>query len=141
MKYSIKDYDLKNKTIIIRSDLNVPIKDGIITDNSRIIASVKTIKYALDNNAKVIILSHLGRVKVESDKQKNSLKPVYEELNQLLDNKLHFVNDTKGIKVEHAVSELPYKEALLLENTRWEDVPDEKESKNNEKLAKYWAKL
>ncbi len=141
MKYSIRDYDLNKKTVIIRSDLNVPIKEGIITDNSRIVASVKTIKYALDNGARVIVLSHLGRVKVESDKQKNSLKLVYDELNRLLDNKLHFVNDTKGIKVEHALSELPFKEALLLENTRWEDVPDERESKNDDKLAKYWASL
>ena len=63
MKKTIRDYDLSNKKVIIRCDLNVPIKDGIILDDTRFRASIKTIKYAIDNNAKVILMSHLGKVK------------------------------------------------------------------------------
>ena len=69
MKKTIEDYDLNNKKVIIRCDLNVPMKDGIILDDNRIIESIKTIKYAVDNNAKVILLSHLGRIKTEEDKK------------------------------------------------------------------------
>lgn len=141
MRKRIEDYDLKNKTVIVRADLNVPIKEGKVKDNSRIVASVKTIKYALDNGAKVIVLSHLGRVKNEIDKAKNGLRPVYEELNKLLDGKLNFTTLTRGPKLEAIVKDLKYGEALLLENTRFEDIDGEKESKNDPDLAKEWASL
>ena len=68
MKKTIKDYDLSGKKVIIRCDFNVPIENGIIKDESRLKASLKTIRYARKNNAKVILLSHLGRVKTEEDK-------------------------------------------------------------------------
>ena len=84
MKKSIKDLNLENKKVIIRVDFNVPIKDGRITDDNRIRESLETINYALDNNAKVIILSHLGRVKTEDDKKGKSLLPVAERLSELL---------------------------------------------------------
>lgn len=141
MRKRIEDYDLKNKTVIVRADLNVPIKEGKVKDNSRIVASVKTIKYALDNGAKVIVLSHLGRVKNEIDKAKNGLRPVYEELNKLLDGKLNFTTLTRGPKLEAIVKDLKYGEALLVENTRFEDIEGEKESKNDPDLAKEWASL
>jgi phosphoglycerate kinase len=141
MKKTIESYDLKNKTVIIRADLNVPIKEGKIKDNSRILASVKTIKYALDKGAKVVVLSHLGRVKNEIDKAKNGLRPVYEELNKLLDGKLRFTAFTRGAKVEAMVKDMPYGQAILLENTRFEDIEGEKESKNDPELAESWAKL
>lgn len=141
MRKRIEDYDLKNKTVIVRADLNVPIKEGKVKDNSRIVASVKTIKYALDNGAKVIVLSHLGRVKNEIDKAKNGLRPVYEELNKLLDGKLNFTTLTRGPKLETIVKDLKYGEALLIENTRFEDIEGEKESKNDPDLAKEWASL
>ena len=73
---TIKDFDLNDKKVIIRVDFNVPIKDGIIKDDTRIIESLKTIKYAINNNAKVILMSHLGRIKEEADKEKNTLLPV-----------------------------------------------------------------
>ena len=76
MKKTIRDFDLKNKRVIIRVDFNVPIKDGVITDDNRIRESLETINYALDNGAKVILLSHLGRIKTEEDKAKNTLEPV-----------------------------------------------------------------
>lgn len=141
MKKTIESYDLKNKTVIIRADLNVPIKEGKVKDNSRILASVKTIKYALDNGAKVVVLSHLGRVKTEIDKIKTGLRPVYEELNKELDGRLRFTAFTRGPKVEVMVKEMKYGEALLLENTRFEDIEGEKESKNDPELAESWAKL
>ncbi len=141
MKASIKDYDLKKKTIIIRSDLNVPIKEGKILDDTRIKESIKTIKYAIDKKAKVIILSHLGKVKTEEDKKDNSLKIVGERLNQLLDNKLTFIPKTRGIEVENAIKDMSYGSAILLENTRYEDLNGEKESKNDPELGKYWSSL
>ena len=70
MKKTIRDFNLKNKKVIIRCDFNVPIKDGKIIDDTRIKKSLETIKYAIDKNAKVILLSHLGRIKEESDKVK-----------------------------------------------------------------------
>ena len=84
MKKTIKDFDLNNKKVIIRVDFNVPIKDGIIKDDNRIVESLETINYALSNNAKVILLSHLGRIKEESDKSKNNLEIVAKRLSELL---------------------------------------------------------
>ncbi|HPE14215.1 MAG TPA: phosphoglycerate kinase [Bacilli bacterium] len=141
MKVNVKDINVKGKTVIVRSDLNVPLKNGKIIDDSRIIASVETIKYVLDNGGKAIILSHLGKVKTYSDAKSNSLKPVAERLDELLNGKVHFVNATTGLAVENAIKSLPYGEALLLENTRFEDIDGSKESKNNQELAKYWASL
>ena len=96
MKKTIKDYNLEGKKVIIRVDFNVPIKDGIIQDDNRIRESLETINYALDNNAKIILLSHLGRVKEESDKEKNTLEPVALRLSELLDKEIVFVTETRG---------------------------------------------
>ena len=96
MKKSIKDFDLDNKKVIIRVDFNVPIKDGNITDDNRIKESLKTIQYAIDNNAKVILMSHLGRVKEEQDLEKNTLEPVALRLSELLDKDIVFVDMTRG---------------------------------------------
>ena len=84
MKKTIRDFNLKNKKVIIRCDFNVPIKDGKIIDDTRIKNSLETIKYAIDKNAKVILLSHLGRIKEESDKVKNNLDVVAKRLSKLL---------------------------------------------------------
>ena len=138
---TIKDFDLNNKKVIIRVDFNVPIKDGIITDDTRIKESLKTIKYAIDNNAKVILMSHLGRIKEESDKLKNTLKPVSVRLSELLNKEVTFVPNTRGEELENAINNLKNGDVLLMENTRFEDLPDKKESKNDEELGKYWASL
>ena len=138
---TIKDFDLNNKKVIIRVDFNVPIKDGIITDDTRIKESLKTIKYAIDNNAKVILMSHLGRIKEESDKLKNTLKPVSVRLSELLNKEVVFIPNTIGEELENAINNLQPGDVLLMENTRFEDLPDKKESKNNEELGKYWASL
>lgn len=141
MKKTIEDFDLNNKRVIIRVDFNVPIKDGIIIDDNRIRESLKTINYAIDHNAKVILLSHLGRIKNESDKEKNSLRIVATRLSELLKRNVIFISETRGPEVEKIISNMNNKDVVLLENTRYEDLPDKKESTNNQELAAYWASL
>lgn len=141
MKKTIRDYDLNNKKVIIRCDFNVPIKDGKIIDDNRIVQSLTTIKYAIDGGAKVILMSHLGRIKEEADKEKNSLRLVAERLSSLLGKNVIFVPETRGSILEDAVNNLKTGDVLLMENTRFEDVPGKKESGNNPELGKYWASL
>ena len=137
MKKTIEDYDLNNKKVIIRCDLNVPMKDGVILDDNRIIESIKTIKYAVDNNAKVILLSHLGRIKTEEDKKNNTLRPVAKRLSEALGIDVKFISETRGKVLENAVNNMKEKDVILLENTRFEDVPGKKESTNDSDLGKY----
>ena len=141
MKKSIKDFNLDNKKVIIRVDFNVPIKDGNITDDNRIKESLKTIQYAIDNNAKVILMSHLGRVKEEQDLEKNTLEPVALRLSELLDKDIVFVDMTRGKELEDAINEMKPKDVLLIQNTRYEDLDGKKESKNDPELGAYWASL
>ncbi len=141
MKKTIRDYDLAGKKVIIRCDFNVPIKEGVILDDTRIKESIKTIKYAIDQNAKVILLSHLGKVKEQEDKKKNNLAPVAERLSELLNQKIEFVSETRGQKLEEAVDKLTEKDVLLVQNTRYEDLDGKKESTLDESLAAYWASL
>ncbi len=141
MKKTIRDYDLEDKKVIIRCDFNVPIKDNKITDDNRIKMSLETIKYAIDNNAKVILMSHLGRVETKQDKEKNSLKIVADRLSELLNQYVIFIDETRGKKLENAINSLKRKEVLLIENTRFEDLNGQKESKNDPELGKYWASL
>ncbi len=138
---TIRDFDLKNKTVIIRCDFNVPMKDGIITDDNRIRESLKTINYAIKKGAKIILLSHLGRVKTEEDKIKNNLKPVCQRLSELLERNVIFSEETRGRKVRSLVNDLKPGEVLLLQNTRYEDIPGKKESGNDSYLGRYWASL
>lgn len=138
---TIKDINIEGKKVIIRCDFNVPIKDGKIIDDTRIKASLKTINYCLEHNAKVILLSHLGRVKEEADLKKNDLAPVATRLSELLDKKVTFVPATTGQAVEDAISNMKEKDIVLLQNTRYEDLDGKKESSNDEELGKYWASL
>lgn len=141
MKKTIKDYDLKDKKVIIRVDFNVPIKDGEITDDNRIVQSLKTINYAINNGAKVILMSHLGRVKTIEDKEKNTLEPVAFRLSELLGKEVIFVDETRGTLLEDEVNNLKSGDVLLVENTRFEDLDGKKESSNDEELGSYWASL
>lgn len=138
---TIKDFDLKDKKVIIRVDFNVPIKDGKITDDNRIVSSLETINYAIDNGAKVILMSHLGRVKEEADKEKNTLLPVANRLCELLGKNVIFSHFTRGEKLENAINNLKAGDVLLMENTRYEDLDGKKESGNDPELGKYWASL
>ena len=142
MKKSIKDLgNLQGKTVLMRVDFNVPLKDGEITNDNRITAALPTIEYALNQGAKVVAFSHLGRVKEEADKASKSLVPVAKRLSELLGKEVKFVPETRGAELEAAVKELKDGEILMFENTRFEDVDGKKESKNDPELAKYWASL
>lgn len=141
MKKTIRDYDLNNKKVIIRCDFNVPIKDGKIVDDNRIVQSLTTIKYAIENNAKLILMSHLGRIKEEEDKASNSLSLVANRLSELLGKEVKFSKSTHGEELENLVNSLNSGDVLLMENTRFEDVPGKKESGNDPELGAYWASL
>lgn len=137
----INDFNLNGKKVLIRVDFNVPIKDGKISDDTRIRESLETINYARDHHAKVILLSHLGRIKEESDKDKNSLLPVSKRLSELLNYNVIFINETRGEKLENAINEMHDGDVLLMENTRFEDLDGKKESGNDKELGAYWASL
>ena len=141
MKKTIKDINLDNKKVIIRVDFNVPIKENKILDDNRIVMSLKTIRYAIDNGAKVILMSHLGRIKEECDKEKNSLEIVSKRLSELLNQDVKFINETRGKKLEEVIDNLKCGEVLLIQNTRYEDLDGKKESSNDIELGKYWASL
>ncbi len=140
-KKTLNDVDVKGKKVLVRVDFNVPIKEGVITDDNRIKAAIPTLKYVLDNGGKVIAFSHLGRVKEEADKAKSSLAPVAKRLEEVLGKPVKFVPVTRGAELEAAVAELKDGEILMFENTRFEDVDGKKESKNDPELGKYWASL
>lgn len=138
---TIKDVNLENKKVLIRCDFNVPMKEGKIVDDTRITAALPTIQYALDNNAKVILFSHLGRVKEEADLTKNNLAPVAKRLEELLNKVVTFVDETRGKKLETAIANMNNKDIILVQNTRYEDLDGKKESKNDPELGAYWASL
>ena len=138
---TIKDFDLNGKRVLIRVDFNVPIKDGIITDDNRIVASLDTINYAINHHAKVILLSHLGRVKEEADLAKNDLLPVSKRLSELLDKDITFISKTRGEELEMAINSMNNGDVVLIQNTRYEDLDGKKESSNDIELGKYWASL
>ena len=138
---TIKDLDIKGKKVIIRCDFNVPIKDGKIVDDTRIVGALETIKYCLDKNCKVILLSHLGRVKEEADLEKNNLYPVANRLSELLKKDVLFSEKTRGESLESLVDSMKEKDILLIQNTRYEDLDGKKESSNDPELGKYWASL
>ena len=138
---SIKNADIKNKIIILRCDFNVTIKENKIIDDTKIISSLKTIELLLKNNNKLIILSHLGKVKIEEDLKKNTLYPVYLRLKELIDTKIYFSPDTRGKNLENIINNANYGEIVLVENTRYEDLNGKKESSCDNELSKYWASL
>ncbi len=138
---TIENINLKNKTVILRSDLNVTIKDGKIVDDTRIKASLKTINYILGQDAKLLIMSHLGKVKTEEDKEQNNMKIVYDRLNELLPDKVSFINSTDHKTIKEELSKIDSGKALLMQNTRYEDLNDIKESNCDEELSKNWASI
>ena len=144
-KKLVTDLDVTGKKVIVRVDFNVPLKSGEITDDNRIVAALPTIKYLVDNKAKVILMSHLGKIdykkteeEIAAAKKKNNMAPVAVRLQEYLkDTKVVFVDATRGEALEKAVAELKDGEDLLMQNTRYEKG----ESKNDEELGKYWASL
>lgn len=140
-KKIVTDLDVKGKKVLMRVDFNVPMKDGKITDENRIVAALPTIKYVLENGGRVIAFSHLGKVKTEEDLAKKSLKVVAERLAEHLGQTVKFVPATRGAELEAAVAKLKDGEIMMFENTRFEDLDGKKESKNDPELGKYWASL
>ena len=137
-KRTVKDLDVAGKKVIVRCDFNVPRKDGVITDDNRIVMALPTIKYLVENKAKVILMSHLGKVKTEEDKAKNNLECVAVRLQELLPEvKVSFCPVTRGEELENAVNALADGEIVLMQNTRYEKG----ESKNDPELGAYWASL
>ena len=140
-KKTIRDINVSGKKVLIRVDFNVPMKDGVITDENRIVQALKTINYVVENNGRAILFSHLGRVKTESDKAGATLRPVAQRLAELLDKEVLFIPQTRGEALEGAIDNLKDGEILMFENTRFEDIDGKKESKNDLELGKYWASL
>lgn len=141
----VKDMkDLKGKRVIVRVDFNVPQKGGVISDDNRIVAALPTIKELLAKEARVILMSHLGKVKhkeapevVEEQKKKNNMAPVAVRLSELLGREVKFSPATRGEELANAVNSLKDGEVLLMQNTRYEKG----EEKNDPELAKEWASL
>ena len=146
-KKIVSDLNVKGKKVLIRVDFNVPMKNGVITDDTRIKAALPTIKYVIDNGGKAIVFSHLGRVKVVEDIAKNDITPVAKRLEELIGKSVKFVNATRGKELEDAAKALKEGEILMFQNTRYEDFDvaqnkeTKKESKNDAELGAYWASL
>lgn len=140
-KKTLEDLHVNGKKVLVRVDFNVPVKDGIITDDNRIVQALPTINYLLDEDAKIILFSHLGRVKTEEDLKKNSLKVVAERLQELLGKPVNFIPQTRGPVLEAAIKAMNNGDIVMVENTRFEDLDGKKESKNDPELGAYWASL
>lgn len=138
---TIKDLELENKKVIIRCDFNVPMKEGKIVDDNRIVESLPTIQYCLDKNCRVILMSHLGRIKEEADLEKNNLAPVAKRLGELLHKNVLFSEKTRGSELESMIQSMKPQDVLLIQNTRYEDLEGKKESGNDPELGAYWASL
>lgn len=137
----IQDMELDNKTVVVRCDFNVPIKDNEIIDDFKIIKSLDTLKYLLDRNCKIVILSHLGKVKTEADKIYNSLEIVAKRLQTLLGTNVLFSKVIMNEALNEKIKSLPPKSVIMLENTRFMDLPNNLESGCDETLSKYFASL
>jgi len=140
-KKTVKDVELQGKKVLVRVDFNVPLKDGVITNDNRITAALPTIQYILEQGGRAILFSHLGRVKEEADKAGKSLAPVAKALGEKLGKEVVFPGVTRGPELEEAINNLKDGDILLVENTRFEDIDGKKESKNDPELGKYWASL
>ena len=142
-KLTVEDLPLEGKKVLMRVDFNVPIKDGVVGDDNRIVAALPTIKYVIEHGGRAILFSHLGRIKKEEDKPGLSLRPVAERLSNLLNKPVTFVPVTEGKQLEDAIDNMNNGDVLLVQNTRYEDVKDgeyvKRESGNDPELGKYWA--
>ena len=142
-KRTVKDLDVRGKKVIVRVDFNVPLKDGKITNDNRIQAALPTINYLIENGARIILMSHLGKIdhkdpeKKAAGMKKNNMAPVAARLAEVVDTKVTFVPVTRGPELEEAVAALNDGEIVLIQNTRYEKG----ESKNDPELAAYWASL
>ena len=135
-KKTVEDIDVTGKKVLVRCDFNVPMKDGQITDDKRIVSALPTIKYLIDHNAKIILCSHLGRPKGQYNKE-FSLSPVATRLSELLSQNVELSADVVGPDAVAKASSLKEGQAMLLENVRFEAG----EEKNDPDFAKKLASL
>ena len=141
MKKTIVDFDFKDKTVVLRCDLNVPVKNGKIIDDSKIVKSLKSINYIVSNGGKVVILSHFGKIKSESDFVNNSLDVVYKRLRELVSFDISFCSSLDFDVVKNSVFDVSYGNGILLENTRFYDIPNKLESDCSDILSMFYASL
>ncbi len=141
---NVRDLQVKGLTVLVRCDFNVPFVDGKISDDNRIVAALPTIKELINKGAKVVLMSHLGKIdykktpeEIEKAKKKNNLAPVAVRLAELLGKDVAFCPATHGEELKDAVNKLNEGDVLLVQNTRYEKG----ESKNDPALAKEWASL
>ena len=141
---TVREMNVKGLRVIVRVDFNVPLKGGEIRDDNRIVAALPTIKELIAKGARVILMSHLGKVKhkeapevVEEQKKKNDMAPVAKRLSELLEQEVIFVPVTRGPELENAVNALKDGQVLLMQNTRYEKG----EEKNDLELSSIWSKL
>ena len=140
-KKIVSDLNVRGKKVLIRVDFNVPMKNGVITDDTRVRAALPTIEYVVNNGGRAIVFSHLGRVKEEKDLAKNNIAPVAEKLATMVNAPVKFVNATRGKELEDAINNMNVGEIVMFQNTRYEDLEGKKESKNDPELGAYWASL
>ena len=136
-KKSIEDIDVTGKRALVRCDFNVPMKDGKITSEKRIVSALPTIQYLIDHGAKVILCSHMGKPKTEEDRQKYTLAPVAKRLSELLGKEVVFATDVTGPDAQAKAAALQNGDVLLLENTRF----DPRETKNDPEMSKELASM
>ncbi len=141
MKQRIQNMNVKNKTVLLRVDYNVPLEGTKVLDDTKIKSSLETIEYLLKENCKIILLSHLGKIKSESDKTRYTLEPIANKLKELLKKEVYFSKVNFGPEVIKRVKELKPKEILMLENTRFLDLPQKLESKCDPQVSEFWASL
>ena len=141
MKQRIENMDLKEKRVIVRCDYNVPIYNGKILDDTKIVASLETIRYLMKNNCKIIILSHLGKVKAEEDKRFNSLEIVAKRLQELVGRDVYFNHQILDPELPKRIDLMLPRDILMLENTRFLDVPNKLESNCDAQISSFFASL
>ena len=141
MKQRIENMDLQDKTVIVRCDYNVPMKSNVIIDDTKIKASLETINYLIKNNCKIILLSHLGKIKKEEDKLTHSLKPIAKRLQELLGREVYFEPKIMDNEILTRIHTMLPKDVLLLENTRFLDVPNKLESNCDAQVSSFLASL
>jgi phosphoglycerate kinase len=134
---SIEDFELDDKRVFLRLDLNVPLKDGVISDDTRITAALPTIEYALSKGAKLVIASHLGRPKTKDDKKKLSIEPIAQELNQRLNVESFVVEDIEGDAAKALLAGLKSNQIILMENLRFHEGETQNDLNLAQTIANY----
>ena len=136
-KKTVRDVDVDGKRVIMRVDFNVPLKDGVVTDDTRVRAAIPTIKYLKEHNAGIVLMSHLGRPKGDGPEPELSLKPAADKLAELTGYEVKFVDDTYGEKAAAAVAEVKPGDILVLENVRFLKAEKKNDPEVAKKLASY----